>query len=99
MNGHEIYVNFDEIFSHIDNDGLLVGNNAYWAKEAVYNSSYINLDYYIPCSTIDNIKQQCEEKLSYYSSIGSIAKVECYVEFIQMLNSIWKDPDADETHN
>lgn len=51
------------------------------------------MDYYVPCKVIEDVKKQCQEKLDYYASLGSIAQVECYTEFIQMLNSMWEDPD------
>lgn len=90
---NDIYVNLDQVVKNIDNGGLLVGNNAEWAKEAVYNAPYINLDYYVPCMDIEEVKKQCQEKLTQYAALGSIAKVECYVEFMQMLNSLWIDPE------
>ena len=33
-----LFASVNDIFNHIDNDGLLVGNNAEWAKEAVVKS-------------------------------------------------------------
>lgn len=88
-----LFASVNDIFNHIDNDGLLVGNNAEWAKEAVVKSTYVSMDYYIPCKVIEDVKKQCQEKLDYYASLGSIAQVECYTEFIHMLNSMWEDPD------
>lgn len=88
-----LFASVNDIFNHIDNDGLLVGNNAEWAKEAVVKSTYVSMDYYIPCQVIEDVKKQCQEKLDYYASLGSIAQVECYTEFIQMLNSMWEDTD------
>lgn len=88
------YVNLEQVINNIDNGGLLVGNNAEWAKEAVYKADHVDMDYYIPCQTIDDAKKHCQERLDYYSKLGSIAKVECYTEFIQTLNSMWVDPDV-----
>lgn len=88
------YVNLEQVINNIDNGGLLVGNNAEWAKEAVYKADYVDMDYYIPCKTIDDAKKHCQERLDYYSKLGSIAKVEFYTEFIQTLNSMWVDPDV-----
>lgn len=82
------YVNLEQVINNIDNGGLLVGNNAEWAKEAVYKTDYVDMDYYIPCQTIDDAKKHCQERLDYYNKLGSIAKVKCYTEFIQMLNSM-----------
>lgn len=90
---NDIYVNLDQVVKNIDNIGLLVGNNAEWAKEAVYHAPYVNLDYYVPCASIESVKAQCREKLNHYAALGSIAKVECYVEFIALLESLWTDPE------
>lgn len=93
MNNNNYYANVEQIFNHIDNDGLLVGNNAEWAKEAVCKSNCINFDYYVSCSVIEEAVRHCEEKLNYYRGLGSIAQVECYIHFINLLNSMWEDPD------
>ena len=57
-----LFASVNDIFNHIDNDGLLVGNNAEWAKEAVVKSTYVSLDYYIPCQVIEDAKKHCQEK-------------------------------------
>ena len=88
-----LFASVNDIFNHIDNDGLLVGNNAEWAKEAVVKSTYVSLDYYIPCSALDAEIKNCEEQIKYYSSMGSIAQVECYTNFLYVLKSLWRDPD------
>ena len=93
---HDIYASIDEIFQHIDNDGLLVGNNAEWAKEAVCKADYIHLDYYVPCNVIDEAVKHCQEKLDHYTELGSIAHVECYTHFINLLHSMWQDPETQE---
>lgn len=89
----ERYANVEQIIKHIDNDGLLVGNNAEWAKEAVYNSDYIDIDYFVPASRIDQVKRDCDRKIEYYRSLGSISKVEAYCDFKTMLDSLWHDEE------
>ena len=91
-----LFASVTDIFNHIDNDGLLVGNNAEWAKEAVVKSTYVSLDYYVPCQVIEDAKKHCKERLDYYSKLGSIAQVECYNHFINLLDAMWKDPDVSE---
>ena len=91
------YINLDQVIHNIDNDGLLVGNNAEWAKEAVYKADYVDLDYYIPCATVDEAIKHCQERLDYYSKLGSTAQVECYIHFINLLNSMWEDPEDDSS--
>lgn len=90
---NDIYVNLDQVVKNIDNGGLLVGNNCEWAKEAVYNAPYVDLDYYVPCESIETVKEQCREKLSHYAALESMDKVECYTEFIALLDSLWMDPE------
>ena len=94
MNTNNHYANVEQIFNHIDNDGLLVGNNADWAKEAVCKSTCVSLDYYVPCQVIEDAKKHCQEKLDYYSKLGSIAQVECYIHFINLLDAMWQDPEV-----
>ena len=89
-----LFASVNDIFNHIDNDGLLVGNNAAWAKEAVVKSTYVSLDYYVPCQVIEDAKKHCQEQLDYYSKLGSIAQVECYTHFINLLDAMWQDPDV-----
>ena len=91
-----LFASVNDIFNHIDNDGLLVGNNAEWAKEAVVKSTYVSLDYYVPCQVIEDAKKHCKERLDYYSKLGSIAQVECYNHFLNLLDAMWKDPDVSE---
>lgn len=83
-----LFASVNDIFSHIDNDGLLVGNNAEWAKEAVVKSTYVSLDYYVPCHVIEDAKKHCQEQLDYYSKLGSTAQVECYIHFINLLDAM-----------
>lgn len=91
-----LFASVNDILNHIDNDGLLVGNNAEWAKEAVAKSIYVSLDYYIPCQVIEDAKKHCREKLEEYSATGSIAQVECYTHFINLLESMWQDPEEQD---
>lgn len=88
-----LFASVHDIFNHIDNDGLLVGNNAEWAKEAVYKSDYIDLDYFIPVIEIDNMINYCKDKIEFYRELGSISKMECYHDFINMLKSLSIDED------
>ena len=94
MSGN-LFASVNDIFNHIDNDGLLVGNNAEWAKEAVVKSTYASLDHYVPCQVIDDAKKHCQEQLDYYSKLGSIAQVQCYIHFINLLDSMREDPEID----
>ena len=45
--------------------------------------------------TVDEAIKHCQERLDYYSKLGSIAQVECYTHFINLLNSMWEDPEDD----
>ena len=93
MNNNNYYANVEQIFNHIDNDGLLVGNNAEWAKEAVCKSNCINLDYFVPVGRVDQLIHYCKNKIDEYIQLGSIAKVECYNDFINMLKSLSIDAE------
>ena len=87
------YANVEQIFNHIDNDGLLVGNNAEWAKEAVCKVDYIDLDYFIPIDRVNQLIHYCKNKIDDYIQLGSIDKVECYNNFINMLNCLSIDAE------
>lgn len=94
MKNNQKYVKMQEVIDHIDNDGLLVGNNAEWAKEAVNKSESILLDQYIPADRITNMIKYCEDKVSYYLyQVGSFAKAECYRNFINMLKTLSQEGD------
>ena len=93
MNTEQIYIQLDAIIKNIDEGKLLTDNNADWAKEAVYNAPYINLDYYVPVSRIDQLIHYCENKIDSYRDTGSISKMECYHDFINMLKSLSIDED------
>lgn len=94
------YANVEEAFKNIDEGGLLVGNNAEWAKEAICKSEYIDLNYYIPISKIDKIITKCELKkrqalewsdVAYYSSM---ARAEAFDDVIKLLKAL--DPEVEE---
>ena len=87
------YVNLDQAVKNVDDGGLLVGNNAEWAKDAIYNADYIDLDYFIPINDIDNLIKFCKSKIESYRATGSIAQVGCYTEFLALLDSLWVDPE------
>ena len=93
MNTNNYYANVEQIFKHIDTDKLLVVNNAEWAKEAVCKSDYIDFNYFIPIIEIDNMIKYCKDKIDYYRDLGSISKMECYQDFINMLTSLYVTTD------
>lgn len=92
MNTANRYVSQEDVFKHIDNDGLLVGNNAEWAKEAVWKSDGVFLDYFIPVREIDDIVKCCNEKIEHYQQLGLTTHAECYRDFVNMLRAL---PEVD----
>ena len=88
MNTEQIYIRLADVIKNIDEGKLLTGNNAEWAKEAVYNAPYINLDYFVPVGRVDQLVHYCKNKIDEYIQLGSIAKVECYNDFINMLKCL-----------
>lgn len=45
-------------------------------------------EYVIPMSDVDDLIQQCIANRNYYADLGSMAQVECYTEFIDMLSAL-----------
>ena len=93
------YVNVEQAFEHIDGDGLLVGNNAEWAKEAICKADYIDLNYYIPISEIDKIIEECEAKRQQalgWSDVAyhlAMARAEAFEDVIKLLKAL--DPEVE----
>ena len=84
------YVREDDVIKNINESGLLVGNNAEWAKEAVYKADGIFLDYFIPVSKADDLVKLYREKIEAESDP---VKIDLYREFIANLRGM--NPEVD----
>ena len=81
-----LYASVEQIFKHVDNDGLLTGNNAEWAKEAVVKADYVSLDYYVSCGELDQLVKHLEElKEAEFICAG---QSECYATFVYCIEAI-----------
>ena len=49
---------------------------------------HIFLDYFVPVGRVDQLIHYCKKKMDEYIQLGSIAKVECYNDFINMLKCL-----------
>lgn len=92
---YTVYVNLDQVINNIETGGLLVGNNAEWAKEAVFNSDHIVIDYFVPIKAIDDMLKYCREKFDYYAhfTVNYSDKADCYNDFINMLKCLTMEDD------
>lgn len=82
------YVKYSSTLEHIDNDGLLVGNNADWAREALYKSEQIDLDDYIPVSDINEFIEYCLNCIKVENYHANFGRARVYQDVIEQLTTI-----------
>lgn len=82
------FANVSEIFDSIEIDGLLVGNNAEWAREAVHKAEKVDLDYWIPVSEIDELIRYFQAKCCVEQFNANFGKVAAYNDVIEQLVTI-----------
>ena len=89
------YVKYNSIMENIGNGGLLVGNNADWAREAVYKAQMIDLEDYVPVNEIDRLIEYCHAKIKIENLEANFGKARAYQDMIERL-IIMKDTCGDE---
>ena len=82
------YVKYDSVMENIDNGGVLVGNNADWAREAVYKAKQIDLDDYVPVSDIDEFIEYCINCIKVENYHANFGRARVYQDVIEQLTTI-----------
>ena len=88
MNTENLYINDEQFFNYCEENRLLDDTQIEVLKQAAVNVDHIFLDYFVPVGRVDQLIHYCKNKIDEYIQLGSIAKVECYNDFINMLKCL-----------
>ena len=88
MNTNNLYINDEQFFKYCEENRLLDDTQSEVLKQAAVNVDHVFLDYFVPVGRVDQLIHYCKNKIDEYVQLGSIAKVECYNDFINMLKCL-----------
>lgn len=88
MNTENLYINDEQFFKYCEENRLLDDTQIEVLKQAAVNVDHVFLDYFVPVGRVDQLIHYCKNKIDEYVQLGSIAKVECYNDFINMLKCL-----------
>lgn len=88
MNTNNLYINEEQFFNRAKEKRLLDEFQIGTLKLNALQVDHVFLDYFVPVRRVDDMIKYCREKIEYYRELGSIAKVECYIDFIEMLKTL-----------
>lgn len=88
MNTENLYINDEQFFKYCEENRLLDDTQIEVLKQAAVNVDHVFLDYFVPVGRVDQLIHYCKNKIDEYIRLGSIAKVECYNDFINMLKCL-----------
>lgn len=88
MNTENLYINDEQFFKYCEENRLLDDTQIEILKQAAVNVDHVFLDYFVPVGRVDQLIHYCKNKIDEYIQLGSIAKVECYNDFINMLKCL-----------
>lgn len=88
MNTENLYINDEQFFKYCEENRLLDDVQIEVLKQAAVNVDHVFLDYFVPVGRVDQLIHYCKNKIDEYIQLGSIAKVECYNDFINMLKCL-----------
>lgn len=93
MNTENLYINDEQFFKYCEENRLLDDTQIEVLKQAAVNVDHVFLDYFVHAQEIDNMIKYCQDKVEYYRGLGSISKMECYNDFINMLKCLSMDEE------
>lgn len=88
MNTENLYINDEQFFKYCEENRLLDDTQIEVLKQAAVNVDHVFLDYFIPVGRVDQLIHYCKNKIDEYIQLGSISKVDCYNDFINMLKCL-----------
>jgi hypothetical protein len=88
MNTENLYVNYEQFFNRAREERLLDDFQIEALKLNALQVDHVFLDYFVPVGRVDELIRYCKNKIDEYIQLGSIAKVECYNDFINMLKCL-----------
>lgn len=93
MNTENLYVNYEQFFNRAREERLLDDFQIEALKINALQVDHVFLDYFVPVGRVDQLIHYCKNKIDEYIQLGSIAKVECYNDFINMLKCLSIDAE------
>ena len=93
MNTDNLYVNYEQFFNYCEENRLLDDTQIEVLKQAAVNVEHVFLDYFVPVRTVDDAMRYCREKIEWHRRQGSVAHMECYNDFIEILKSMSMEAD------
>ena len=93
MNTDNLYINAEQFFNRAKEERLLTEDQINVLQISALEVDHIFLDYFVPVRRVDDAIKYCREKIAWYRSLGSIDKVECYSDFINILTSFSMEDD------
>ena len=88
MNTNNLYINDEQFFKYCEENRLLDDVQIEVLKQAAVNVDHVFLDYFVHVGRVDQLIHYCKNKIDEYIQLGSIAKVECHNDFINMLRCL-----------
>ena len=88
MNTENLYVNYEQFFNRARDERLLDDFQIEALKLNALQVDHVFLDYFVPVRRVDDAIKYCREKIEYYRDLGSIDKMDCYNDFINMLKCL-----------
>jgi hypothetical protein len=88
VNTNNLYINDEQFFKYCEENRLLDDTQIEVLKQAAVNVDHVFLDYFVPVDRVNQLIHYCKNKIDEYIQLGSIAKVECYNDFINMLKCL-----------
>jgi hypothetical protein len=95
VNTNNLYINEEQFFQRAKEERLLDDFQIQTLKINALEVDHVFLDYFVPVRLVDDMIKYCREKIEYYQALGSISKVECYVDFINMLKTLSMEADEE----
>ena len=93
MNTNNLYINEEQFFNRAKEERLLDDVQIETLRINALQVDHVFLDYFVPVRRVDDAIKYCREKIEWYRSLGSIDKVECYSDFINILKSFSMEAD------
>ena len=93
MNTNNLYINEEQFFNRAKEERLLDEFQIGALRINALQVDHVFLDYFVPVRRVDDAIKYCREKIEWYRGLGSIDKVECYSDFINILKSLSMEAD------
>ena len=93
MNTENLYINEEQFFNRAREQRLLDEFQIGALRINALQVDHVFLDYFVPVRRVDDAIKYCREKIEWYGDLGSIDKVECYNDFINILKSLSMEAD------